>query len=81
MKNQFHKIFHMAQKEYKNKHWKRAEILRVILKVFYQCDIPLAADIADTVWFCHSGFGVVINPKTVIRGGNKCSARSNNRCA
>ena len=37
------------------------------MRVFYQCDIPLATSIAESVYFNHNAFGVVINPKSVIK--------------
>lgn len=44
----------------------RAKIIGRLIRVYYQCDIPLSTDIHETVYFCHSGFGIVINPKTII---------------
>ena len=43
-------------------------ILQRLISWYYHCDIPSTAEI-DGVYFCHSGFGVVINPKTKIGEG------------
>lgn len=39
-----------------------------IIRWYYHCDIPFTAQI-DGVYFCHRGFGVVINPKVKIGKG------------
>lgn len=40
-----------------------------MMRIIYQCDIPLNKAIDETVWFCHQGFGIVINPNAVISKG------------
>ena len=47
----------------------------------YNSDISLEADIAESVYFSHNGFGTVINPrtqigeKTVIQHSVTCGGR------
>ena len=63
----FHIILHFGQK-----HCGRKWIIKLIgwmMRILYQCDIPLTKTIDKTVWFCHNGFGTVINPNTVICKG------------
>lgn len=61
----FHKIFHFGQEHSDNK--VIATIIRHVMRIIYHCDIPLSKNIDKTVHFCHSGFGVVINPKAIIK--------------
>lgn len=42
------------------------KIIRMCLRVFYCCDIPISDKIANTVHFNHNGFGIVINSGTEI---------------
>lgn len=60
--------------------WKRTPILRFFLmmyckiiyhscKIIYCCDVPYSVNISEGVYFCHNGFGTVINPKSVIGSG------------
>lgn len=44
------------------------KLLGRMIRWYYHCDIPYSAGI-DGVYFCHKGFGVVINPKTQIGRG------------
>ncbi|MDM5314909.1 hypothetical protein QUF49_02820 [Fictibacillus sp. b24] len=44
----------------------KRKLVTVIMKAYYSSDISLDASIAETVHFCHSGFGTVINPKSII---------------
>ena len=46
-----------------------SKIYKLISRCLFTCDIPLEADIDDTVYFCHSAFGTVINPNAKIGGG------------
>lgn len=39
-----------------------------IIRIVYHCDIPPSLNI-ENVYFCHKGFGIVINAKTVIGSG------------
>lgn len=39
-----------------------------MIRVYYHCDIPIAVDIRG-VYFCHKGFGIVINPNAQIGEG------------
>ena len=43
-------------------------VLYRLLRWYYHCDIPPAAGI-NGVYFCHNGFGIVINPKARIGKG------------
>lgn len=45
-----------------------SKIYKLISRCCFTCDIPLEADIDDTVYFCHSAFGTVINPNAKIGG-------------
>ena len=39
-----------------------------LIRWYYHCDIPYTVDVSG-VYFCHKGFGVVINPRTVFGNG------------
>lgn len=41
----------------------------------FQCDIPASADISE-VYFCHSGFEVVINPNVSVGKGTVIQHRA-----
>lgn len=43
-----------------------SKMLKRFMRIYYQCDISFEADISDNVYFCHGGFGTVINPKAII---------------
>lgn len=43
-------------------------ILWRLIRLYYACDIPKEAKI-DGVYFCHHGFGIVINPEAEIGQG------------
>lgn len=45
-----------------------ASFLTRLIRWYYHCDIPYTVDVSG-VYFCHKGFGVVINPKTIIGRG------------
>lgn len=45
-----------------------ARILYRWLKWYYHCDIPYSVNFKG-VWFCHSGFGIVINSNVKIGEG------------
>ena len=45
-----------------------AKIIYRYIRVRYQCDIPYSCKL-DNVYLCHNGFGIVINPKSVIGEG------------
>ena len=36
-----------------------------LIRWYYHCDIPYSIDVSGC-YFCHKGFGVVINPRTVL---------------
>lgn len=77
--NGFHRMLHRGQFHRKRGHKVRAAIYARIIRVIYQNDISLKADIDGDVWFCHKGFGVVINPAATVRGGYYYSTLCNNR--
>lgn len=45
-----------------------AKIIYRYIRIRYQCDIPYSCKL-DNVYLCHNGFGIVINPKSVIGEG------------
>lgn len=55
---------------YLSGHKRLAKRFYTALRLLYQCDVPPACDIDESVHFCHNGFGCVINPRTVI--GRDC---------
>lgn len=67
--NGFHRMLHRGQFHRKKGHKIRAAIYARIIRGIYQNDISLKADTDDDVWFCHKGFGVVINPAAIVLGG------------
>ena len=42
-----------------------AAFLTKLIRWYYHCDIPYTLDVSG-IYFCHHGFGVVINPRAVI---------------
>ena len=75
----FEKLFHRGRKHYLQGHIIRSKIYRVLIKLIYQCDIPLAAEISENTYFCHNAFGVVINPNSKIMGGGNSTQRYDRR--
>ena len=67
----FNKLFHYGQRANKNGWGFRRRICKYLLRIIYQCEIDLAADIDETVEFCHNGFGIVVNARSKI-GGETC---------
>lgn len=65
----FKRVYFKGKSLYKKNHVILAKIYRMICKVVFSCDIPFQTDIDETVHFCHNGFGIVVNPNTIIRGG------------
>lgn len=70
----FHAVFHFGQRYANSK--LVSKVVRVMLRIIWHCDIPLSQYIDRTVWFCHSGFDIVINKNTIIRSGGGNSAWS-----
>lgn len=62
----FQKLLIKGRKHQTAGHRVRAKFIKKFMNIWYQCDIPLEADIDDSVYFCHAGFGVVINPNVRI---------------
>lgn len=44
------------------------KILNRLIRWYYHCDIPYSLNL-NNVYFCHKGFGVVINPNAYIGEG------------
>lgn len=42
-----------------------AYILMKIIRWYYHCDIPYSLNVSGC-YFCHNGFGIVINPRTIL---------------
>ena len=42
-----------------------AVLLTKLIRWYYHCDIPYSLDVSGC-YFCHDGFGVVINPRAVL---------------
>jgi len=42
-----------------------AKILYKLIRWYYHCDIPYSLNVSGC-YFCHNGFGVVINPRTKL---------------
>ena len=45
-----------------------SSLLQRLIRFYYHCDIPYSIDLSD-VYLNHKGFGIVINPKTIIGKG------------
>ena len=45
-----------------------SSLLQRLIRFYYHCEIPYSIDLTD-VYLNHKGFGIVINPKTVIGKG------------
>lgn len=45
-----------------------SKILIRLIRWYYHCDIPASINIKG-VYFCHQGFGIVINPNAIIGEG------------
>ena len=41
------------------------QVLIRLIRWYYHCDIPYSIDVSGC-YFCHKGFGVVINPRAII---------------
>lgn len=65
----FVRFYNRGRFHLKKNHRIRAKAYRIVLKLLFQCEIPLEAKIDKDVFFCHNAFGVVINPNAVISGG------------
>lgn len=63
----FHKLLYLGIKYHSSGKVYRANLIKHFMKLYYQCDIPMSTNIHNTVYFCHGGFGTVINPKTIIK--------------
>ncbi len=72
--NRFNRLIHIPYRLYKNQ--RGGVFLRKLRRILYQflirlirwyyhCDIPYSLDVSGC-YFCHKGFGVVINPMTVL---------------
>lgn len=69
--NRFNRLIHIPYKLYKMK-WGgvilnklRKILIQVLIRLirwYYHCDIPYSIDVSGC-YFCHKGFGVVINPR------------------
>ena len=64
--SKFHRLLRYGIECHKRKKRLRCRIVSLIIKLVYKADIPLNTDIDKSVWFCHSGFGTVINQRAVI---------------
>lgn len=69
MKIKFENVFRKGRDHYLKGHNLRRKVYSVFCKLYFQCDIPFQTDIADSTYFCHNAFGVVINPNSKIWGG------------
>jgi serine acetyltransferase len=72
--NRFNRLIQWLHKSYKKQcSWAIVNLFqRIIIQIvtrfirwYYHCDIPYSLDISGC-YFCHKGFGVVINPRTII---------------
>ena len=71
MSKLFHSLYHFSQNLSKHKGvgFVCAHLLSRLIRIIWQCDIHPKANIHQSVWFCHSGFGIVINPRAKIGEG------------
>lgn len=65
----FEKVFHKGRMHYLKRHKLRSKLYSAFCRFYFHCDIPLRTEIAESVYFCHNAFGVVINPYAKIAGG------------
>ena len=65
----FHSVLHTGHNAYKKGNKLVYYVCHLIVRIIYQCDISLKADIDETAYFGHSGFGIVVNPRASIGGG------------
>lgn len=66
--NRFNRLINKPYKLHKRGGKLRNIQIRVLtrfIRWYYHCDIPCTVDVSG-VYFCHKGFGVVINPKVVL---------------
>ena len=66
----FEKVFHKGRVHYLKGHKLRSKLYYVFCRLFFHCDIPPGTEIAESVYFCHNAFGVVINHCAKIGGGD-----------
>ena len=69
MLNRFNRIIKWPHKIYGSGGGKLrripAGLLMRLISWYYHCDIPYSLDVSGC-FFCHNGFGVVINPRTKL---------------
>ena len=72
--NRFNRLIHIPYRLYKNQRggvvlsWIRRVLYQIIIRLirwYYHCDIPYSLDVSGC-YFCHKGFGVVMNPRVVL---------------
>ncbi len=65
--NRFHKLLRLQFKLHRGGVISRrlAHYLSIMINFYYHCNIPYSID-PTGLFFCHNGFGIVINPKTRI---------------
>lgn len=73
----FMRLYRKGKSFYLKKHYAIAKVIKALCRIYYHCDIPYEAEIADDVYFCHNAFDVVINPTAKIGGGYYYSALCN----
>ena len=68
----FHFILNLERSLYKKGKLCRifSKLLYRFLRAYYCCDIPPSVK-CDKVYFCHTGFGTLLNEKTVIGEDSK----------
>lgn len=67
--NWFQKLYRRGRHHYKNNHQIRTKIYQCLLRILFQSDVSLKADISDDVYFCHEGFGTGVHPMSRIGSG------------
>ena len=42
------------------------DLMRVWMRIYHNCEIPICDSIDESVWYNHNGFGIVITPLAII---------------
>lgn len=66
--NRFNRIIQFQNRLGRGRYYVICKVLVRLIRWYYHCDIPYTANVKG-VYFCHKGFGVVINPKARIGEG------------
>ena len=68
-------MFQEARQAYLEGDLKRANIIKRLIKIIHNCEIPFTAEIGKNAIFAYGGIGVIIHGSAII--GERCNIGSN----